>query len=119
MRSFGLLSRLPLSLKILLPIVIAVAVGYTASTWVSSHESGNLMKSMALSQGQEMAQSRAARMQVMFNTNYQIADNIRDAYLGMRAEKSLSRAALVAAMRAAIKANPQLVGVWAGFQPDA
>ncbi|HVI92063.1 MAG TPA: HAMP domain-containing protein, partial [Dongiaceae bacterium] len=119
MRSSGLLSRLPLSLKILLPIVAAVAVGYTASTWVSSHESGNLMQSMALSQGQEMAQSRAATMQVMFNTNYQIAYNIRDSYLGMRAEKTLNRAALVSAMRAAIKANPQLVGVWAGFQPDA
>jgi len=119
MRSSGLLSRLPLSMKILLPIVAAVAIGYTASTWVSSHESGNLMQSMALSQGQEMAQSRAATIQVMFNTNYQIADGIRDAYLGMRAEKALNRAALVAAMRSAIKANPQLVGIWAGFQPDA
>jgi methyl-accepting chemotaxis protein len=119
MRSSGLLSRLPLSMKILLPIVVAVAVGYTASTWVSSHESGNLMQSMALEQGQEMAHSRANSMQAMFDTNYQIAYGLRDAYLGMRAEKTLNRTALVSAMRAAIKANPQLVGVWAGFQPDA
>jgi len=119
MRSSGLFSRLPISLKILLPIVIAVAVGYTASTWISSNESGKLLKQLALGQGQEMAQSRAAHMQVAFNTNYQIAYNLRDAYLGMRQEKSLTRGALVAAMRAAIKANPNLVGVWAGFQPDA
>jgi methyl-accepting chemotaxis protein len=119
MRSPGLLSRLPLSLKILLPIVVAVVVGYTASTWVSSNESGKIMQSLALGQGQEMAQSRAATMQVMFNTNYQIAYNLRDTYLGLRQEKTLSRAAMVAAMRAAIKANPNLVGVWAGFQPDA
>ncbi|HVJ44096.1 MAG TPA: methyl-accepting chemotaxis protein [Dongiaceae bacterium] len=119
MGSPGLLSRLPLSLKILLPIVASVAIGYTASTWISSSKSGGLMESMALDHGQEMAQSRAATMQVMFNTNYQIAYNLRDTYLGMRQEKSLTRAAIVAAMRAAIKANPQLVGVWAGFQPDA
>jgi methyl-accepting chemotaxis protein len=119
MRSSGLLSRLPLSLKILLPIVAAVVVGYTASTWISSNESGKVLKSLALGQGQEMAQSRAAHMQVMFNTNYQIAYGLRDAYLGMRQEKALSRGAMVAAMRAAIKANPKLVGVWAGFQPDA
>ncbi|HWT97518.1 MAG TPA: HAMP domain-containing protein, partial [Terriglobales bacterium] len=119
MRSSGLLSRLPLSVKILLPIVVAVAVGYTASTWVSSQKSSDLLTSLAADQGQEIAKSRAATMQVMFNTNYQIAYNIRDAYIGMRAEKSLTRTALIAAMRAAIKANPQLVGIWAGFQPDA
>src|SRR5260221_3386310 len=119
MAKLGLLSRLPLSLKILLPIVAAVAVGYTASTWISSNESGKIMTSLALGQGKEMAQSRAATMQVTFNTNYQIAYGLRDTYLGMRQEKALSRTAMVAAMRAAIKANPNLVGVWAGFQPDA
>jgi methyl-accepting chemotaxis protein len=119
MAKSGLLSRLPLSLKILLPIIAAVALGYTASTWVSSNESGKIMTSLALGQGQEMAQSRAATMQVMFNTDYQIAYNLRDTYIGLRQEKTLSRTAIVAAMRAAIKANPNLVGVWAGFQPDA
>ena len=58
-------------------------------------------------------------MQAMFNANYQIAYSLRDTYLGMRDEKALTRQAFTAALRAVLKANPDLVGVWAGFQPNA
>jgi len=115
--SFG--SRLPLSLKILLPIVFAVALGYVASTWVSSDRSGTIVNDLAMSQGQQMAQARAAEMQAMFNANYQIAYSLRDTYLGMRGENALTRQGFTSALRAALKANPDLVGVWAGFQPNA
>jgi methyl-accepting chemotaxis protein len=115
----GVFSRLPLSMKILLPIVAAVAIGYTASTWISSSQSGKIAEELALAQGQEMAQSRAAKMESAFNANYQIAYSLRDTYLGMRAEGALNRKSFVAALRAAIKANPDLIGVWAGFQPNA
>ncbi len=119
MGSPGLFSRLPLSLKILVPIVGAVIIGYTASTWISSQKSAAIAQNLALAQGQEMAQSQAAKMQAMFNGTYQIAYSLRDAYLGMRSENALNRKSFVAAMRAAIKANPELIGVWAGFQPNA
>src|SRR5262245_4223524 len=114
----SLASRLPLSMKILLPIVFAVAVGYAASTWVSSDRSGTIVNDLAMSQGQQMAQARSAEMQAMFNANYQIAYSLRDTYIGMRGENALNRQSFTAALRAALKANPDLVGVWAGFQPD-
>ena len=115
----GIFTRLPLSMKILLPILAAVAVGYAASTWISSQKSSEISRDLAMSLGQEMAESRANKMQAMFNANYEIAYGLRDTYLGMRSENVLNRKAFVAAMRAAIKANPTLVGVWAGFQPNA
>ncbi|WP_374650502.1 methyl-accepting chemotaxis protein [Dongia sp.] len=115
----GLASRLPLSLKILLPIVLAVTLGYVASTWISSDRSGKVVNEIALQQGQQMAQARAAEMQAMFNANFQIAYTLRDTYVGMRSEGALNRAAFTAALRAALKANPDLVGVWAGFEPNA
>jgi methyl-accepting chemotaxis protein len=115
----GFLSRLPLSLKILLPIVLAVAVGYAASTWISSQRSGEVVHRLAMAQGEEMAQARSAEMQAMFDAKFQIAYTLRDAYLGMRDESALDRAAFTAAMRAALKANPDLVGIWAGFEPNS
>ena len=74
----GLLSRLPLSFKILLPILLAVALGYGASTFVSSQRSGNVVHDLAMSHGQEMTQARAAELQAMFNANYQIVYTLRD-----------------------------------------
>lgn len=105
-------------MKILLPIVAAVVVGYAASTWISSSQSARIAKDLAMAQGEEMAQSRAAKMEAAFNANYQIAYSLRDAYLGMRSEGALNRKSFIAALRAAIKANPDLIGVWAGFQPN-
>lgn len=115
----SLASRMPLSFKILLPIVLAVALGYVASTWISSDRSGKIVNDLAMAQGQQMAQARAAEMQAMFNAHFQIAESLRDTYVGMRSENALNRASFTAALRAALKANPDLVGVWAGFQPNA
>ncbi|WP_374382450.1 methyl-accepting chemotaxis protein [Dongia sp.] len=115
----GLASRLPLSFKILLPIMAAVILGYVASTWISSSRNGAIVHDLALDQGRQMAEARAAEMQAMFNANYQIAYSLRDTYLGMRGENALTRQGFTAALRAALQANPDLVGVWAGFQPDA
>ncbi|WP_374370067.1 methyl-accepting chemotaxis protein [Dongia sp.] len=117
-RRAGLFSRMPLSLKILLPIILAVAVGYAASTWISSQRSGEIVHRLAMAQGEEMAQARSAEMQAMFDAKFQIAYTLRDVYLGMRGENALNRGAFTAAIRAALKANPDLVGIWAGFEPD-
>ncbi len=106
-----IVNGLSLATKLLLPIILALAIGLAASALVVRYKSAEETQALSLSLGRSTAESAAAKVQLTFNTAFEVARVLGENTLAAKAAGA-PRQVLIDATAAATRANPDLVGTW-------
>ena len=117
-RPGGILARLPLSTKLLLPILGAVALGLAVSTVLVARESSRIVEDLSVAAGQEKAGSIAAQVEVDLTRPLQIARTLRDTFVRMQRSGVRDRGVYLALLRDVVAANREYVGGWTIWDAD-
>ena len=114
----GMLARLPLSTKLLLPILLSVGVGLIASTVLIARESSRIVEDLSVSSGEEMAGHIAAQVESDLTRPLQIARTMRDTFVRMQGSGIRDRGVYLALLRDVAAANREYVGAWTIWDAD-
>jgi methyl-accepting chemotaxis protein len=107
----NLWNRLSLASKLLQPICLALIIGLAASTYIVRDRSATETQTLSLKLGRTTAEAAAAKVQLRFNTAFEVARVLAENTLVAKAAGK-PRQELLDATKAATRANPDLVGTW-------
>ncbi len=114
----NLWNRLPLAAKITLPICIVLVIGLAASTAVNAVKVSGEMMAASMALGREASDKGEGTVALRFQTGFRVARGLAANGLALKARHG-SREDLANAVLEASAANPDLVGAWFEFAPDA
>ncbi len=113
------LKDLSLKWKIASAVVAVCAVGFAvvtgAVTWIAVGSAERNADTIA----REMAERYAARAEIELNGSMDIARGMAYTFEAMRASGRADRAAFDAVLSHVLDQNPQLIGTWSAWEPDA
>ncbi len=116
-RRFG--GKLSLNVKILASLIAAMIIGLAATAYFISSESAKTTEALSIDGGEQLSYGIAAEIQRDMDSALELTETLRDAFLGLHKQGFKDRAAYVAMLEAAMMSNPQYVGVWTAWEPDA
>jgi methyl-accepting chemotaxis protein len=113
------INRLPIGLKLLLPVVLALIVALGASTWLTARKSGDIARDLALEAGKQQASDIASGVEETFNRAFETIETIRDTFVMLKKHGVTDRDTYTDVLKAALEANPAYFGTWTGWEPNA
>jgi methyl-accepting chemotaxis protein len=113
------LGKLSLNAKILTSVVAALVVGLTVTTYFISNRSSRITQDLSEQNGKQIATTVASDIQRDINVAMRVTETMRDAFVGLYGAGNKDRAAYLAMLESAVKANPQYVAVWTAWEPNA
>jgi len=113
----GVVVRLPIGTKLLLPILLSVGLGLAISTSLVSERSARIVEDLSVASGQELAGRIAAEIDGELTRPLQIARTLRDTFVRMHQSGIKDRAVYLALMRDVVAANRDYVGGWTVWDP--
>ena len=115
--------RLPLTLKIVLPVLLALALGLAAAGYVVAERNGGIVRELALEKGDEISQRAAAVVRGRLDGVKRVVETLRGAILGVTTESASGappdRQVVINILKGALAANPDLLGVSTAWEPNA
>ena len=111
-------NRLPLAIKLLLPICAALLVGLSISTYVVSGESSKETTELSMSLGRGAADQAATAIQLRFETAFRLARLLAQDAATIQQQKG-ARNDLARVSLDVTRSAPDIVGSWIEFAPDA
>ncbi|WP_395023203.1 methyl-accepting chemotaxis protein [Dongia sp.] len=116
-RSFA--KKLSLNAKILISVVTALVLGLAVTTFFISDRSAGITRDLSEQNGKQIATTVASDVQRDLNVAMRVTETMRDAFIGLYGAGNKDRATYLAMLESAVKANPQFVGVWTAWEPNA
>src|SRR5581483_2764263 len=111
-------NRLPLAMKLLLPICCALLIGLSISTYVVSSESSKETTKISMDLGRSAAENAATTVEMRFNTAFRQARLLAEEAASLQQAKG-SRADLARIAMDSTRIAPDVVGSWIEFAPNA
>jgi len=113
--------RAPRSLRtvVLASVLGLVALGFGLSVTVLSWQAGRALQTTAMAQARQLAALEARRVADQIEDGLLTARGLAEALAAMKSTNQPSRAQADALQRRLLEANPALLGVWTGWEPDA
>ncbi|WP_459858522.1 methyl-accepting chemotaxis protein [Dongia sp. agr-C8] len=115
----GFAKKLSLNAKILISVVTALVAGLAITTFFISDRSAGITRDLSEQNGKQIAATVAADVQRDLNVAMRVTETMRDAFVGLYTAGNKDRAAYLAMLESAVKANPQYVAVWTAWEPNA
>jgi methyl-accepting chemotaxis protein len=115
----GLLGKLSLNAKILVSLITALVLGLSATAYFISENSARTTEEISEQSGKQLAATVAADVESDLNMAMRLTETLRDAFLSLRASGITDRAAYLAVLEETVKSNPQYVGIWTAWEPNA
>ncbi|MFZ5789608.1 MAG: methyl-accepting chemotaxis protein [Pseudomonadota bacterium] len=113
------INRLPIGLKLLLPVVLALVVALGASAWLTARKSGDIARDLALEAGKQQASDIASDVETTFDRAFETIETIRDTFIMLKKHGVTDRDTYTDVLKAALEANPAYFGTWTGWEPNA
>ena len=113
------LGKLSLNAKILTSVVSALVLGLAVTTYFISSRSSRITQDLSEQNGKQIATTVASDVARDINVAMRVTESTRDAFVGLYGAGIKDRAAYLAMLESAVKANPQYVAVWTAWEPNA
>jgi len=113
------INKLPIGIKLLLPVMLALVVALSASAWLTATKSGDIARDLALEAGKQQASDIGSDIEKTFGVGFSTLGALRDSFIELRKNGITDRKAYVDVLRAALEANPSFFGTWTGWEPNA
>jgi methyl-accepting chemotaxis protein len=111
--------RIGLKTKIMLPVITIVALLVIVLTVVTSWKMKSSASEEAVSKSEEIANRHANSIAIEVDQALHIARTMSHTLSGMRKIGVLNRNSVNEMLREILARNPQFVGVWTGWEPNA
>jgi methyl-accepting chemotaxis protein len=111
--------KLSLNVKILASLIAAMVIGLAATAYLISSKSAETTEALSVEAGEQLSYGIGAEIQRDMNSALELTETLRDAFLGLHKQGIKDRQAYVAMLEAAMTSNPQYVGVWTAWEPNA
>ncbi len=111
--------KLSLVTKLLLVIGLVTVIGLGAGVVVIGNKSGQATKELAFREGEQVGRRYAEAVQRQINDAMDLSRFVATSLLSFKTAGITDRAQLNAWLKAQLEANPQLLGVWIGMEPNA
>jgi len=108
-----------LKAKLLLTVAGIVLLGFVVTIAALSVKARNLQRDSSLAYATELANRHGLEVQNTLNQAMNTAKVVADALNSARTHGKADRAAADAVMKGVLAGNPQLLGVWTGWEPNA
>ena len=108
-----------LSLKVSLVGGLALAVVFAGGTMLLVDQIGDTVAEETRRFHVETAHLQASKVQARLDLASKVADGIVTSMVALRSSDVTDRAAYEAVMREMLERNPNILGSWAGFEPNA
>ncbi len=112
-------ANLPLSLKILLPIFLALLACFGIFSAMSLRLSSDAIVSVSLEQGRVLARGQVETLGQEFERRLEVPRAIANAFEDMRESGTMERSDYLALMRSGVRGSSEVVGIWSIFAPNA
>jgi methyl-accepting chemotaxis protein len=113
------INKLPIGLKLLLPVMLALIVALGASAWLTASKSAGIARDLALEAGKQQADGIGSDLEKTFESAFGTLDTLRDSFITLRKNGITDRKAYVDVLRATLESNPGFFGTWTGWEPNA
>lgn len=110
---------LSLRTRMLGVVVLFVLTGFAATVSVLTYQASELQRHSALQFAEQLAASHAGEVEAELNAALDVARGVAQALSGLRAAGLADRERANAIMKNVLVENPQLLGVWTAWEPDA
>ena len=111
-------NRLPLAAKIIVPICVVLIAGLSSSTAINAIKTSDEMMATSLELGRQAAREGEAAVVLEFESAFQVARVLAQNGIGLK-NKAAPREDLGRIAIEAVQADPDLLGAWFEFAPDA
>ncbi|MBL8709367.1 MAG: methyl-accepting chemotaxis protein [Rhodospirillaceae bacterium] len=108
-----------LALKIVVPVLIVLLIGFGVSTWLGVSQSGDTVNDLSSELGREVAGKAALRVENELSGSFGVARAIGAASLAQIQTGKAARDSMLALLKKLLADNPALVGTWIAFEPNA
>ncbi|WP_246135542.1 methyl-accepting chemotaxis protein [Pararhodospirillum oryzae] len=108
-----------LVVKIMVPLVLVLVVGFTASTWFAVSRGGETIRDLSQQGAASVAQEASARAGGVLGESLAVPRAIAALAQAQLATHAPDRAGFMEALAALLKDNPALVATWVAFEPNA
>ncbi|WP_432487187.1 methyl-accepting chemotaxis protein [Kineococcus sp. SYSU DK018] len=112
------LPRVTLKLRVVLSVVLVLAVSLSVVVALIDNRTRSMAGDSALRYSEEMSGNSAATAQTSITTAVGVARSLERTLVAMRATGA-SRAQADAVQEQLVEANPDFLGVWSGWEPNA
>ena len=111
--------KLPLVTKLVLAIGFVLLVGLSLGTVVISAKSGEDTDALSFQVGEELGKYHAALVERRLNEAMNISRHIGTTLLALKRQGVVDRDKLSEWLKSLLIADPKLLGVWVGMEPNA
>lgn len=115
----GFLGHMGLRGKISVPVIASVALMVGLMTWVTASKVRRSAELEARSKSEEIAYRYANEVQAEVEKSLYTARGMAHTLSGLHAAHATDREAVNRFLREILEKNPQLLGVWCGWEPNA
>ena len=111
--------KLSLSQKTVLPLVLALVVGLSLSTWLTVSRSGAVIEELSLQNGGNVARAEAESVMNDFSSAFEVARTLRDTIISMKKSGIADRNVYLDVIHQVALNHPHLTAVWTAWEPNA
>ncbi len=111
----GFFARLPLAMKILLPILLVSVMCFSVFSFVSASLSRKEIVAVSLDEGRVLARGQAEALDSVFERWFDTARAVANAYQDMSASGTMERSDYLALMRSGLRGDADITSVWSMF----
>ncbi|TDQ78913.1 methyl-accepting chemotaxis sensory transducer with Cache sensor [Dongia mobilis] len=108
-----------LALKIVLPVLLVLVLGFGISTWFGVSQSSDTVNELSDDLGAQVASEAAQQVEKEFANSFGVARAIGAASLAQIQTGKADRDTVLALLKKLLADNPALVGTWIAFEPNA
>ncbi len=117
-RASGLIGRLPIGSKILIPVLLCVGLGLAFLTISLARHSGRMIEDLSVTAGEEMARRIAAEVERDLTDPLQVSRTLRDTFVRMQRSGIKDRAVYLRLLGDVVATNHDYVGGWTIWDRD-
>ena len=111
--------KLSLSVKILVSLIAALVIGLGITAALISIQSAKTTEELSSQSGENLTDGIASEVENDLNSAVRITETLRDAFIGLQRDGIRDRQAYMSILERTMESNPQLVGVWTAWEPNA
>lgn len=111
--------NLSIRIKMLLVVVTAALLGFAATVATVTIRAGSIQTDTAFAMVSELAQRNGAEVKGYLEPAMDTAHAMASAMKGLKRSGEAQREIVDAMLRQVLEDNPQLIGVWTGWEPNA
>ncbi|MGC3981422.1 MAG: methyl-accepting chemotaxis protein [Steroidobacteraceae bacterium] len=100
-------------------IVLCVLIGFAITVSALTYQASNMQRDSALQYAQQLAATHSSEVEIELESALNAARGVAQALSGLKSAGLTDRVRADAILKKVLTDNPQLLGVWTGWEPNA